>query len=136
MARSSTSNGLADRRELRLALSVDPGEAPRTRRVLQPMLKQWGFAAADVALLLVSELVTNALRHGRPPLELRVRLLDDALRVEVHDGAVDSRPIPEGEVPSWEDPSGRGMIIVDALASRWGWGPSSTGKHVWFEIDT
>jgi anti-sigma regulatory factor (Ser/Thr protein kinase) len=116
-------------------LSPDPGEVPRSRRVVREALGRWGLRLdEDIALLLVSELVTNALLHGRPPLHLRAMPVRNGLRVEVHDGAPDARParLAGGALP---DTRGRGLTIVSALASRWGTGASAHGKQVWFELD-
>lgn len=85
-------------------------------------------------MLLVSELVTNALRHGRPPMELRVRpLRAGGMRVEVLDAAGGELPIQTQARP--DAVTGRGVGIVDALSSRWGSEPLAVGKLVWAEID-
>ena len=120
--------------ELRVPLSTDPGEVPRLRHLVREQLRAWRLAgAAEVTLLLVSELVTNALLHGRPPLELRVAAIEGKVRVEVHDAAGD-RP-PARAFPPPDAPHGRGIEIVAALANRWGSAPSPLGKVVWFEVD-
>ena len=120
--------------ELRVPLSTDPGEVPRLRHLVREQLRAWRLAgAAEVTLLLVSELVTNALLHGRPPLELRVAAIGEKVRVEVHDAAGD-RP-PARAFPPPDAPHGRGIEIVAALANRWGSAPSPLGKVVWFEED-
>jgi anti-sigma regulatory factor (Ser/Thr protein kinase) len=115
-------------------LSTDPGEVPRLRHLVREQLRAWRLTgAAEVTLLLVSELVTNALLHGRPPLELRVAAIEGKVRVEVHDAAGD-RP-PARAFPPPDAPHGRGIEIVAALANRWGSAPSPLGKVVWFEVD-
>jgi len=91
---------------------------------------------ADSAVLLVSELVTNAIVHGEPPVELRVRIPDDLLHVEVHDADREAavhlpRPAP---LPH-ERMGGRGLRLVDRLSSRWGLAEDDRGKWIWFEID-
>jgi anti-sigma regulatory factor (Ser/Thr protein kinase) len=86
----------------------------------------------DVAVLLTSELVTNALIHAGSRVELSVLVGDAGFRIEVGDqSSVDARP---REV-AFDDLSGRGLHIVDAMSSRWGSGPSGNGKRVWFELD-
>jgi anti-sigma regulatory factor (Ser/Thr protein kinase) len=115
-------------------LSTDPGEVRRLRHLVREQLRAWRLTgAAEVTLLLVSELVTNALLHGRPPLELRVAAIEGKVRVEVHDAA-DDRP-PARAFPPPDAPHGRGIEIVAALANRWGSAPSPLGKVVWFEVD-
>jgi len=84
----------------------------------------------------VSELVTNAIVHGEPPVELLVRIPDDYLHIEVHDADREApvhlpraAPLPQDRM------GGRGLRLVDALSSRWGLAEDDTGKWVWFEID-
>jgi PAS domain S-box-containing protein len=88
---------------------------------------------ADVAALLASELVTNALVHATGPFRISVEPLDDAVRIAVTDGSEEE---PAVQVPDTERPGGRGVYLVDALASRWGVQRTPGGKSVWFELDT
>jgi anti-sigma regulatory factor (Ser/Thr protein kinase) len=87
----------------------------------------------DTALLLVSELATNAIRHGTPPIRLSLRLDRDRLRVEVSDS---SPALPELSHPEPDQVGGRGLQIVQLLAARWGASASTRrlGKTVWFEL--
>jgi anti-sigma regulatory factor (Ser/Thr protein kinase) len=83
--------------------------------------------------LLVSELVTNAVRHGldrRGAVELTMRLAGRRLRVEVVDGGAGFTP-PTGEHDP-EDPGGWGLVVVDELVDRWGVDVAG-GTRVWFE---
>jgi anti-sigma regulatory factor (Ser/Thr protein kinase) len=83
--------------------------------------------------LLVSELVTNAVRHGldrRGAVELTLRLVGRCLRVEVADGGGGFTP-PTGEHDP-EDPGGWGLVVVDELVDRWGV-EAAGGTRVWFE---
>jgi serine/threonine-protein kinase RsbW len=92
----------------------------------------------EVARLLVSEVTTNALRHtssGTAGGGFRVsyELRDDRLRVEVYDaGALTA---PQRRARDLEAPGGRGLELVDALASRWGTLGGPDGRVVWFELD-
>ncbi|MBV9592331.1 MAG: ATP-binding protein [Actinobacteria bacterium] len=89
----------------------------------------------DDALVIVSELVTNAVRHGRPEIVLSVREEPPGIGVAVQDSGPE---LPQWPVhpPADDDPHGRGLLIVDALASRWGVepNPGGPGKTVWFEL--
>jgi anti-sigma regulatory factor (Ser/Thr protein kinase) len=88
---------------------------------------------SGAALLVLSELVTNAVLHGAEPIEVVVSRYGDVLRIEVSDGG--SRT--DGVVPrSWDDPrpGGRGLHIVNSLATRWGTTDNTSGKTVWAEI--
>ncbi|MBT2493067.1 ATP-binding protein [Streptomyces sp. ISL-96] len=86
----------------------------------------------DDVLLCVSELATNALVHGVPPgrgYRLRLWLSGDVLRIEVHDsgGGLPRVREPDGEC-------GRGLLLVAALADKWGVGEREPGKVVWCEF--
>jgi anti-sigma regulatory factor (Ser/Thr protein kinase) len=88
---------------------------------------------SGAALLVLSELVTNAVLHGAEPIEVYVSRDDDLLRIEVSDGG--SRG--DGVTPRTHDdprPGGRGLHIVNSLASRWGTTDNDGGKTVWAEI--
>jgi anti-sigma regulatory factor (Ser/Thr protein kinase) len=88
-------------------------------------------AELDDCELMVSELATNAVRHGRSMFRVGVYRLDGPIRVEVSD--YNSRlPVKAGVSPDAQ--SGRGLQIVDALSSRWGVRPEAEGKTVWFEF--
>ncbi len=121
--------------------------------------------SADATVLLVSELVTNAVQaveaaqlaqdsQESPPGRQRAALLagpamislvlterPDCLRIEVHDFACAPVPHSAGSATRaadqelLEDETGRGLCVVDALAARWGWQPSPFGKVVWCEIE-
>lgn len=89
----------------------------------------------DDALLLVSELVTNAVRHGRGDVELSVRVGADRLRIAVSDRGPEMPIVPDGR-PSIDRPSGRGLLIVAATATDWGVTPLQPppGKTVWADL--
>lgn len=112
-----------------------PGEA---RRLLEKLLADvpQGQRFADVGLLLVSELVTNAVVHGTPSgNRIRLALSVDAtrLRIEVHDARAEREPVLRST--SSDDENGRGLILVKSLSLRWGCCPRvGIGKIVWAEI--
>jgi anti-sigma regulatory factor (Ser/Thr protein kinase) len=85
----------------------------------------------DAVALCVSELVTNALDHARPPYLLRLCTTGYSLRVEVDDASA-AAPVVHTGIPN--DARGRGMFLVDHLAKSWGVAPSATGKTVWAEF--
>ncbi|MFE2480899.1 ATP-binding protein [Streptomyces sp. NPDC059389] len=106
------------------------------RRALRELMRHRCPAdAAEVAELLITELVTNALVHTDQGAEVSARLSADRLRVEVRDH-VSRRPRPY--VPTADDGThGRGLVLMEALADAWGVDvPAQTGgKVVWFELD-
>jgi anti-sigma regulatory factor (Ser/Thr protein kinase) len=85
----------------------------------------------DIAILLVSELTTNALLHAESVIRVRVRVDEDDVRVEVCDSSPEG---PELEHGSWERESGRGMELVSTLAKGWDWSPREDGKVIWFAL--
>ena len=88
-------------------------------------------------LLLVSELVTTAVRHGRPDIGINLTSTAGRVRIEVNDGGDALPVVPRGQ-PSIDRPTGRGLLIVAATADDWGvtTTPDSAGKTVWAELDT
>lgn len=115
----------------------DRRSVPAARRFVWWSLKYWGmadWARADDVSLCVSELATNALLHGAPPgrgFLLRVRYDGDVVRVEVHDSGPG-----EPRVADEADEGGRGLLLVAALADKWGVGERKPGKVVWAEFDS
>jgi anti-sigma regulatory factor (Ser/Thr protein kinase) len=115
-----------------VALSVDLTSVAAARSLVRDALAQLEAHRTEDAILLVSEVVTNAVRHTRHMLLLRVDLQDHVLRVEVTD---DHPDLPVLSVPEDDAISGRGLRIVNDLANHWGVAPAPNGKTVWFEID-
>jgi serine phosphatase RsbU (regulator of sigma subunit)/anti-sigma regulatory factor (Ser/Thr protein kinase) len=113
-------------------LPLDPAEVPRARAVVREQLHDWGLAKlADTAELLVSELVTNAVRHSRTrPVELRL-VRGDTLLCEVDD---DDHELPTLLSAGPGDETGRGLRVVSTLAREWGTSRTGAGKTVWFEL--
>lgn len=89
----------------------------------------------DDALLLITELVTNSLLHGGPPIVLAIECDGEGLHVRVRDGSLD---VPAPRAPDEDAESGRGMTLVDLISDTWGVTPVEddygTGKEVWFEL--
>ncbi|MGI5379316.1 SpoIIE family protein phosphatase [Streptomyces sp. CA-251387] len=125
-------NGIEPEDVAEWRLSLDPAEAGRARAVVREQLHDWGLAKlAYPAELLVSELVTNAVRHshGRP-VELRL-VRGDSLLCEVDD---DDHDLPTLLNAGPGDEHGRGLRVVSTLAREWGTSRTSAGKTVWFEL--
>jgi anti-sigma regulatory factor (Ser/Thr protein kinase) len=110
------------------------------RAAARRTLAYWGLSdLTEDAVLLVSELVGNAVCHARheagqyggPTLTLSLTCAGPTLRIEVRD--TDPRP-PQPREPGALDESGFGFVLVDALASNWGVYPAEPGKAVWAEL--
>ena len=108
-------------------------QAPATARqfLLNARCPAHHSRLVDDALLLVSELVTNSVVHGGPPLVVRVECDGESLRVRVRDG---SPELPASTAYGQEQESGRGLALVDAISSDWGVDTAANGKHVWFAL--
>lgn len=114
-------------------LEPDVGSSAVARRFMEETLGRWSCAGVlDTVNLLVSELVTNAVTHGRSAAEVSVVLTPSALRVEVgdHDRFV---PAPRDN-DDWAT-SGRGLALVEAMSKDWGIERLDGGKVIWFEVD-
>jgi signal transduction histidine kinase len=99
-------------------LGGQPVHVSRSRATAGQVLTDWGLGeVAELAKLVVSELVTNAQQHGAGPVQLRLGLDDGVLRVEVHDCGP-GRPVCRQ--PSVEDERGRGLGLLDALITAHG----------------
>ncbi|MER5255024.1 MULTISPECIES: ATP-binding protein [unclassified Streptomyces] len=138
--------------QVQLEVRPDPAEVGRARRWARSRLACSGIEVdeplAETLILLISELVTNAVVHTGCPAVLRMRLPDvlDAaeeeagaagagpgtVRVEVADTS--ARP-PRPRHAEGDDTNGRGLELVDGLADRWGWQAEGTGKSIWCEVD-
>ncbi|MER5767716.1 SpoIIE family protein phosphatase [Streptomyces sp. NPDC001985] len=114
---------------------LEPEDAApgRARRLARRALSRWGLEEmSDAVELLVSEVVTNAVRYAERPVTLRL-LRTDVLRCEVGD---DSPQLPRQRKARDTDEGGRGLFLVNRLARRWGATRLSSGKVVWFELPT
>jgi PAS domain S-box-containing protein len=109
-----------------------PRSAGDARRLVRGQLAEWGLQRiTDNVELLTSELVTNAVRYGGGPVRLRV-VRDENLLCEVSDSA---EPPPRLHVAGPDDVDGRGLLLVNQIANRWGTRRLPTGKTVWFELE-
>ncbi|MCP9208683.1 ATP-binding protein [Streptomyces sp. NEAU-Y11] len=152
--------------QMQMEVKPDPAEVSRARRWARSRLAGSGIAAdealADTLVLLISELVTNAVVHTGCPAVLRMLFPAqsaagggagsggagsaaggggaftgkgpgyETVRVEVADA---STRAPRQRCADEEATNGRGLELVDGLADRWGWQPEGAGKRIWCEID-
>jgi len=110
-------------------LPAHPGSSRAGRAFLAEHLHDWGLdGVVDDATLLVSEVMTAAILHVRSPVDLTVRKMKTAVRVEVFD---DGQRSPRPVDPDFET---AGMNLVEAVATRWGIDETEAGQTVWFEI--
>ncbi|MGW5616677.1 SpoIIE family protein phosphatase [Streptomyces sp. NPDC003877] len=108
----------------------DPSAVAQTRKDVVAQLARWGLSdAVFVTELVVSELVTNAIRHAEPPVRLRL-IHDTTLVCEVSDGGSTA---PHLRRARSYDEGGRGLLLVAQLTERWGTRQSATGKTIWAE---
>jgi len=136
MARRETEQG-EDRQTF--TLPPDASAVGVARAHTRRLVNRWALLKAlEPLVLVVSELVGNAVRHGRPPFQLRLRRTGREVRVDVHDEAADSapdlsRPATAGD-PAAE--SGRGLFLVEAVSSDVGVDQiPGDGKCVWAIVD-
>jgi anti-sigma regulatory factor (Ser/Thr protein kinase) len=123
-------HALTDDRVATWDLPADPAVVPGTRRQVARRLTSWGLDdTAFVTELVVSELVTNAIRHAKTPIQLRL-IRDRTLICEVSDG---SSTAPHLRRACPFDEGGRGLLLVSQLAQRWGCRQTPHGKVIWAE---
>ncbi|MFJ7293659.1 ATP-binding protein [Streptomyces collinus] len=123
-------------RNISLLLSPTPRGARLARLLATEQLRSWGLPL-DPAEHIVAELATNAATHGRVPgrdFRLTLYVVGGTLRIEVTDTRGDRLPHPTRPAP--DVTTGRGLLVVAALAARWGVTPGPhPRKTVWAEVD-
>ncbi|NUP38778.1 MAG: serine/threonine-protein phosphatase, partial [Streptomyces sp.] len=123
--------GVAPQDVVQWRLRVDECEVARARDLTRQQLASWGLdRLADTAELLVSELVTNAIRAASYEVELRLMRVGKLL-VEVSD---DNHNLPQLQRADADDVEGRGLALVSHMSRRWGTSRKAVGKVVWFEL--
>jgi anti-sigma regulatory factor (Ser/Thr protein kinase) len=117
----------------RISLPAGTMAVPAARRFTSDSLRAWGLAerTMEIAELVVSELVGNAIEHGGGMAELALSLRDDVLRVDVVDHNAD---VPVVLSPEPVEDRHRGLLIVSALSAKWGTDRIGSGKSVWAEL--
>ena len=127
-----------------LPLAAEPASVAAARRYLVAIADDVGLPGdvRDAGVLAVSELVTNAVLHGRDPITLRVTTLPRTVRVAVTDGS-NRPPRPRPRTRTWSSGSdqrsrdhGRGLAIIESLTEQWGCAPAvqAPGKTVWCSL--
>jgi Stage II sporulation protein E (SpoIIE)/Histidine kinase-like ATPase domain len=112
-------------------LPCDPAIVAQARKNATDQLTAWGLDDATfITELTVSELVTNAIRYGKPPIQLRLIHADTTLICEVYDS---SNTAPHQRRARTYDEGGRGLLLVAQLAHRWGTRHTPIGKTIWAE---
>ncbi|MEU4093207.1 ATP-binding SpoIIE family protein phosphatase [Streptomyces sp. NPDC026673] len=112
-------------------LPADPAAVSVAREHVTAKMRTWGLdEAIPTAVLIVSELVTNAIRHAQPPVHLRLIRCATSLTCEVTDGSTTSPHLRRARTL---DESGRGLFIVAQLTHRWGTRHHAQGKTIWAE---
>ena len=107
-----------------------PAAVTAARRLVRSTLDGRDAELVEAAELLISELASNCVRHARTEFEVRI-CASDEVRIEVRDlGGGEPRVLS----PSPQEPSGRGLRIVEAMSRRWGVRPEAAGKVVWFTL--
>jgi len=116
----------------RLVVPSLPASIASVRRFAVAACRESGLVGlCDTVALLVSEVATNALVHGNGDVQVRVVAQGGVLRVEVSD---ESPQLPVVRTAGLLEEGGRGLALVETLASSWGVRPEATGKSVWFEL--
>lgn len=123
-----------EQERVELALPSDLSAPASARREVRSLLARWRLGALlDPVLLAASELVTNAVRYGRPPVRMTLRRCAKGIALGVHD-AGRTRP-PGGATPHTDAESGRGLLLVEAVATETGVRSEPDGKVVWARFD-
>lgn len=117
---------------MRFTLERDPTEVRQARRHVARECAGLARDVVEIAQLLTTELVTNALEHGTGEITLDIARSDRDLRIDVADDAPGRPCTPEG-IP--QGTRGRGMLLVESMAAAWGVDPpTGPGKRVWFRL--
>lgn len=128
---------MSEHRTSRARYSSHPARVKTARQQAERAARLWnlGTAATSALELVVSELVTNAVKHARTPpgrqVGVTLTLAEKTVRVEVRDA---DPALPKFRPPSDDAEDGRGLLLVENLSHRWGVEPQLIGKMVWAEV--
>jgi anti-sigma regulatory factor (Ser/Thr protein kinase) len=131
-ARPPVKTAVASRRVVSVDLPPEPSSATRARQLAREHVAECPPEVIDTVALLVTELVTNAVLHARTELHLVIETEPGVVRLRVEDH---SPGTPVIRNYGTDDVTGRGLALVDMIATRWGVDPRPGGKAVWCEID-
>jgi anti-sigma regulatory factor (Ser/Thr protein kinase)/anti-anti-sigma regulatory factor len=132
IAQVASSEGASDARR-RLSAQLEPSLAATAaaRRVVDRACHTWDVPELnDIAQLIVTELVSNVIRHARTTMEVSVALRQRCLHLSVRDGSFE-QPRPGGTPNVSLREEGRGLLVIEALTAGWGSTPTADGKVVW-----
>jgi anti-sigma regulatory factor (Ser/Thr protein kinase) len=116
---------------LSVDLPPEPSSASRARSLARERLTAYPEDTQETIALLVTELVTNAILHARTPMQLTMEAHPDHVRICVEDGSPER---PEVRHYDPDSVTGRGLALVEQLASSWGIESNPSGKVVWCEV--
>ena len=134
---------LAPERKFTMRFTSTPRGARLARRLVSHRLHDWGHPYAttvnEALTLITAELTANAVRHGHVPgrdFHLQLTLVEGTFRIEVTDTRAEKQPPSTPPAPDSTSESGRGLLLVAALADDWGVSPrrAAPGKTVWAEL--
>jgi anti-sigma regulatory factor (Ser/Thr protein kinase) len=119
--------------QIHLALPNGPESARLARSAVRETFTDWNLdEPLDDLLIVVSELVTNAFRYGKAPVVLHLTLEGDHLLVGVQDSEPSSLPTPKNAEDL--EPTGRGLRLISAMTTHWGWNRALDQKVVWAKV--
>jgi anti-sigma regulatory factor (Ser/Thr protein kinase) len=123
---------IVTQRQADLELPATPASVPAGRHLVRSVLVEWGLdALLETAELLVSELITNGIKHAQSYVHITVRVNGD-LTITVTDSRPDLLPVPLDNLRDPEADGGRGLALIATLSDDWGVHRDGASKSVWF----
>jgi anti-anti-sigma regulatory factor len=120
---------------VRLALEPSTSAAATARRLIDKVCLEWNLLTLrDTARLIVTELVSNAVRHAATAIQVTVSHTDDAIHIGVRDHS--TAPARRGDPVPPTVEGGRGLLVVDLMSRAWGTTPTHDGKAVWATLSS